>query len=72
VPWQYIARRPHVDYQADLPGFVNTSFDAHRFLMPAAISDPTLSDLDGAVKTWQTSAGDQIRKAYLDAMSAAK
>jgi hypothetical protein len=40
VPWQYIARRPHVDYQADLPGFVKTSFEAQRFLMPAAVYDP--------------------------------
>jgi putative aldouronate transport system substrate-binding protein len=42
VPWQYIARRPHVDYQADLPGFVKTSFEAQKFLMPAATFDPTL------------------------------
>jgi putative aldouronate transport system substrate-binding protein len=30
------------------------------------------SDYDGLVRDWQTAAGDQIRKEYLDAMAAAK
>jgi putative aldouronate transport system substrate-binding protein len=103
VPWQYIARRPHVDYQADLPGFVKTSFEAQQFLVPAGVYDPTLgyyaptaytkgatadmtfqdavrdiillrrplSDLDTAVNDWRSSAGDQVRKEYLEAIASA-
>jgi putative aldouronate transport system substrate-binding protein len=104
VPWQYIARRPHVDYQADLPGFVEASFEAQKTLLPLAVYDPTLgyyapsayttgvtadnrfsdavrdiillrrplSDLDVAIKEWQTSSGDQVRKEYWDAMAAVR
>jgi putative aldouronate transport system substrate-binding protein len=103
VPWQYVARRPHVDYQADLPGFVEASFEAQKTLIPLAVYDPTpgyyapssyttgavadnrfydavrdiillrrpLSDIDVAIKEWQTSSGDQVRKEYMDAMAAA-
>lgn len=41
VPWQYIARRPHVNYQADLPGFAKASYDAQQRIMPLGVEDPT-------------------------------
>jgi len=41
VPWQYIARRPHVNYQADLPGFAKASYDAQQVIMPLGVEDPT-------------------------------
>jgi putative aldouronate transport system substrate-binding protein len=41
VPWQYIARRPHVNYQADLPGFAKTSLEMQQVIMPLGVEDPT-------------------------------
>jgi putative aldouronate transport system substrate-binding protein len=41
VPWQYIARRPHVNYQADLPGFAKASHEAQQVIMPLGVEDPT-------------------------------
>jgi len=40
-PWQYIARRPHVKYQADLPGFAKASHEAQQVIMPLGVEDPT-------------------------------
>ena len=103
VPWQYIARRPHVNYQADLPGFAKASYAAEQQIMPAGVEDPTngyyaptafsncltadiamndglvdiilgrrpFSDYDGLLRDWRNAAGDQVRKEYLQAMSAA-
>ncbi|MBV9579179.1 MAG: hypothetical protein JO057_11385 [Chloroflexi bacterium] len=102
VPWQYIARRPHVNYQADLPGFAKASYDAEQVIMPLGVEDPTngyysetqfnkgvtadvtmndalvdiimgrrpFSDYDSLLSDWRSAAGDQIRKEYLQAMSA--
>ena len=102
VPWQYIARRPHVNYQADLPGFAKASYDAQQRIMPLGAEDPTngyyaptafskgvtadiamndgivdmivgrrpFSDYDSLLSDWRSAAGDQIRKEYLQAMSA--
>jgi putative aldouronate transport system substrate-binding protein len=41
VPWQYIAHRPYVWYQADLPGYVQAAFDAEQTLVAVGVSDPT-------------------------------
>jgi putative aldouronate transport system substrate-binding protein len=41
VPWQYIAHRPYVWYQADLPGYAQAAFDAEQALVAVGISDPT-------------------------------
>lgn len=41
VPWQYLARRPHVNYQADLPGFGKASYNAQQVIMPIGVEDPT-------------------------------
>jgi putative aldouronate transport system substrate-binding protein len=103
VPWQYIARRPHVNYQADLPGFAKASYDAEQQILPAGVEDPTngyyaptafskgltadiamndglvdiivgrrpFSDYDSVLRDWRNAAGDQVRKEYLQAMSAA-
>ncbi|MBV9134074.1 MAG: hypothetical protein JO318_15335 [Chloroflexi bacterium] len=102
VPWQYIARRPHVNYQADLPGFAKASYDAQQVIMPIGVEDPTngyyaptqfskgltadiaindglidiilnrrpFSDYDSLLADWRSAAGDQVRKEYLQAMSA--
>jgi putative aldouronate transport system substrate-binding protein len=102
VPWQYIARRPHVNYQADLPGFAKASYDAQQRIMPLGVEDPTngyyaptafskgvtadiamndgivdiilgrrpFSDYDSLLSDWRSAAGDQIRREYLQAMTA--
>jgi putative aldouronate transport system substrate-binding protein len=102
VPWQYLARRPHVNYQADLPGFARASYDAQQMIMPSSVEDPTngyyaptafskgvtadvamndglldiilgrrpFSDYDTLLSDWRSAAGDQVRKEYLQAMSA--
>jgi putative aldouronate transport system substrate-binding protein len=36
------------------------------------LSHRPMSDFDGLVQTWRTSAGDQIRKEYQDSISAAQ
>ncbi len=41
VPWQYIAHRPYVWYQADLPGYVQAAFDVEQILVNIGVSDPT-------------------------------
>jgi putative aldouronate transport system substrate-binding protein len=41
VPWQYLAHRPYVWYQADLPGYAQASFEAEQILLGAGVSDPT-------------------------------
>jgi putative aldouronate transport system substrate-binding protein len=102
VPWQYIARRPHVNYQADLPGFAKASYDVQQRIMPLGVEDPTngyyaptafskgvtadttindgivdiilgrrpFGDYDSLLSDWRSAAGDQIRKEYLQAMTA--
>ena len=103
VPWQYIAQRPYVNYQPDIPGFAKGSHEAQQILIPVGVEDPTngfysaaasgkgttaetvfsdgvrdiilgrkpMSAYDGLVKEWASSAGDQMRKEYMDAMAAA-
>jgi putative aldouronate transport system substrate-binding protein len=41
VPWQYIAQRPYVNYQPDLPGFARASHEAQQVLIPLGVEDPT-------------------------------
>jgi len=41
VPWQYIAHRPYVWYQADLPGYAQAAFDVEQTLVGIGIADPT-------------------------------
>jgi putative aldouronate transport system substrate-binding protein len=104
VPWFYVAQHPYVNYQADLPGFAQTFWDAEHATIPTGIYDPTLgfysatnyakgaaayqtasdgindiilgrqpmSAYDSIVKTWAAAAGDQIRKEYTQAITAAK
>jgi putative aldouronate transport system substrate-binding protein len=104
VPWQYVAHRPYVWYQADLPGYAQAAFEAEQVLVAVGVPDPTrgyhsatqarrgvaadqtfhdgvadilfnrrpFSDYDQLVSDWRTSAGDTIRKEFLDEISAAK
>jgi putative aldouronate transport system substrate-binding protein len=41
VPWQCVAHRPYVWYQADLPGYAQAAFDVEQILVGVGISDPT-------------------------------
>jgi putative aldouronate transport system substrate-binding protein len=41
VPWQYLAHRPYVWYQADLPGYAQAAFQAEQTLVAVGTSDPT-------------------------------
>jgi putative aldouronate transport system substrate-binding protein len=41
VPWQYIAHRPYVWYQADLPGYAQAAFDVEQALVRVGVPDPT-------------------------------
>jgi putative aldouronate transport system substrate-binding protein len=41
VPWQYIAHRPYVWYQADLPGYAQAAFEVEQTLVGIGVSDPT-------------------------------
>jgi putative aldouronate transport system substrate-binding protein len=41
VPWQYIAHRPYVWYQADLPGYAQAAFEVEQVLVGVGLSDPT-------------------------------
>jgi putative aldouronate transport system substrate-binding protein len=41
VPWQYIAHRPYVWYQADLPGYAKAAFDVEQTLVGIGVADPT-------------------------------
>jgi putative aldouronate transport system substrate-binding protein len=104
VPWRYIAQHPWVYYQADLPSFAKTAYDAEHATIPLGVDDPTnglyaptaysrgttanmtfwdgvreivvghapMSNFDQLVTDWKSSAGDQVRKEYMDAMAAAR
>ena len=41
VPWQYIAHRPYVWYQADLPGYAQAAFQVEQILVGVGIKNPT-------------------------------
>jgi putative aldouronate transport system substrate-binding protein len=41
VPWQYIAHRPYVWYQADLPGYAQAAFEVEQTLVGIGVADPT-------------------------------
>jgi len=41
LPWQYIAHRPYVWYQADLPGYAQAAFEVEQILVGVGVSDPT-------------------------------
>ncbi len=41
VPWQYIAHRPYVWYQADLPGYAQAAFEVEQTLVAIGVADPT-------------------------------
>lgn len=41
VPWQYIAHRPYVWYQADLPGYAQAAVDVEQTLVGIGVADPT-------------------------------
>jgi putative aldouronate transport system substrate-binding protein len=41
VPWQYLAHRPYVWYQADLPGYARAAFEVEQLLVGIGVTDPT-------------------------------
>lgn len=41
VPWQYIAHRPYVWYQSDLPGYAEAAFAVEQTLVGIGVTDPT-------------------------------
>jgi putative aldouronate transport system substrate-binding protein len=41
VPWQYLAHRPYVWYQADLPGYAQAAFEVEQTLVAVGTPDPT-------------------------------
>ena len=41
VPWQYVAHRPYVWYQADLPGYAQVAFEVEQILVGIGVSNPT-------------------------------
>ena len=42
VPWRYLSQYPYVEYQADLPNYSATMFDAETVQVAAGVLDPTL------------------------------
>lgn len=58
VPWQYIAHRPYVWYQADLPGYAKAAFDVEQTLVGVGVSNPT-QGLHSATQARQGVAADQ-------------
>jgi putative aldouronate transport system substrate-binding protein len=43
VPWRYLSQYPYVQYQADLPNYAATMFDAESIQVNAGTVDPTLA-----------------------------
>jgi putative aldouronate transport system substrate-binding protein len=41
VPWQYIAHRPFVWHQANLPGYAQAAFEVEQTLVNIGVADPT-------------------------------
>ena len=42
VPWRYMSQFPYVEYQADLPNYAATMFEAETIQVNAGVLDPTL------------------------------
>lgn len=42
VPWRYLSQYPYVQFQADLPNYSATMFDAETVQVNAGVTDPTL------------------------------
>ena len=58
VPWQYLAHRPYVWYQSDLPGYTQAAFEAEQVLVNVGVGDPTRG-LHSATQSRRGVAADQ-------------
>jgi putative aldouronate transport system substrate-binding protein len=47
VPWQYLAQRPYVQYQSDLPNYASISFEVEQKLVNVSVLDPRCSTTPG-------------------------
>jgi putative aldouronate transport system substrate-binding protein len=65
VPWQYVAHRPFVWYQADLPGYAQTSFDVEQTLVGIGVPNPTA----GYHSATQSKNGVAAEQAFYDGVA---
>ena len=65
VPWQYIAHRPYVWYQADLPGYAQAAFQAEQTLVNVGVTDPTR----GFHSATQSRKGVAAEQAFYDGLA---
>jgi len=65
VPWQYIAHRPYVWYQADLPGYAQAAFDVEQILVGIGVPNPTT----GYHSATQSKNGIAAEQAFYDGVA---
>jgi putative aldouronate transport system substrate-binding protein len=66
VPWRYIAQRPFVHFQPELPGYARKAHEAEKAILPLAVDDPTL----GLYAPALYKAGATAERAFNDGVSA--
>lgn len=66
VPWRYIAQRPFVHFQPNLPGYAKKAHEAEKAVLPIAIDDPTL----GLYAPTAYRAGATAEKTFNDGVAA--
>jgi putative aldouronate transport system substrate-binding protein len=65
VPWQYVAHRPYVWYQADLPGYAKAAFDVEQILVGIGVQNPTT----GFHSATQSKNGVAAEQAFYDGLA---
>jgi putative aldouronate transport system substrate-binding protein len=65
VPWQYIAHRPYVWYQADLPGYAQAAFGVEQTLVAVGVPNPTT----GFHSATQSKAGVAAEQTFYDGVA---
>jgi putative aldouronate transport system substrate-binding protein len=65
VPWQYIAHRPYVWYQADLPGYAQAAFEVEQILVGIGVPNPTA----GYHSATQSKNGVAAEQAFFDGVA---
>jgi putative aldouronate transport system substrate-binding protein len=65
VPWQYVAHRPYVWYQADLPGYAQAAFEVEQILVGIGVSNPTT----GRHSATQSKNGIAAEQAFYDGVA---
>jgi putative aldouronate transport system substrate-binding protein len=65
VPWQYIAHRPYVWYQADLPGYAKAAFEVEQVLVGIGVQNPAT----GFHSATQSKNGVAAEQAFYDGLA---